>query len=179
MPFDPAQPAEHSDLSSQVMRNQLNALKELIDAVPAGPQGPQGETGPPGSNGSDGAPGPQGPPGPSVANSVVDGVATLNPGDPATVSTSFDGTNVHFQFGIPRGATGAAGADGPPGSQGPQGNDGSPGPPGEVTTAALTTAIAGTSANSNGVGTLDTPFADPDAEALRQKLNELLLAMRR
>ena len=182
MPFDPAQPAEHSDLSSQVMRNQLNALKGLIDAVPAGPQGPQGEPGPSGSNGSngsngsDGAPGPQGPPGPSVANSVVDGVATLNPGDPATVSTSFDGTNVHFQFGIPRGATGG---DGPPGSQGPQGNDGPQGPPGEVTTAALATAIAGTSGNSNAVATLDTPFADPDAEALRQKVNELLLAMRR
>ena len=179
MPYDPAQPAEHSDLSSQVVRDQLNALKELIDAVPAGPQGPQGDPGPPGSNGSDGAPGPQGPPGPSVANSVVDGVATLNPGDPATVGTNFDGTNVHFQFGIPRGSTGATGADGPPGSPGPQGNDGPPGPPGEVTAAALATAIAGTSANSNAVGTLDTPFADPDAEALRQKLNELLLAMRR
>ena len=158
MPFDPAQPADHSDLKSQVVRNQLNALDAKIDAVPAGPPGP---------------------PGPPFANSVVDGVATLNPGDPATVSTSFDGTNVHFQFGIPRGADGAAGADGPPGSQGPQGNDGPPGPPGEVTTAALATAIAGTSANSNAVPTLDTPFADPDAEALRRKMNELLLAMRR
>jgi hypothetical protein len=37
----------------------------------------------------------------------------------------------------------------------------------------------GTSANSNAVPTLDTPFAYLDAEALRQKMNELLLAMRR
>jgi hypothetical protein len=68
---------------------------------------------------------------------------------------------VHFTFDIPQGAPGE------------------PGPPGEVTTAQLDGAIAGTSANTNGVGTLDTPFADPDAEALRQKLNELLLAARR
>jgi hypothetical protein len=43
----------------------------------------------------------------------------------------------------------------------------------------LNAAIAGSSANTNVVETLDTPFADPDAEALRQKLNELLLAARR
>jgi hypothetical protein len=39
--------------------------------------------------------------------------------------------------------------------------------------------VAGSSANSNGVGTLETPFGDPDAESLRGKVNELLLAMRR
>jgi hypothetical protein len=33
--------------------------------------------------------------------------------------------------------------------------------------------------NSNAVATLDTPFADPDDEALRQKMNEILLTMRR
>jgi hypothetical protein len=52
-----------------------------------------------------------------------------------------------------------------------------------VTNAALAAEIAGvvagSSANSNGVGTLDTPFADPDAESLRGKLNELLAALRR
>ena len=48
LPVDPAQPAEHSDLKSQVMRNQLNAIEGLIDAVPAGPQGPRGDAGPPG-----------------------------------------------------------------------------------------------------------------------------------
>ena len=39
MPFDPAQPATNSALSSQVMRDQLNALKALIDAVPAAAYG--------------------------------------------------------------------------------------------------------------------------------------------
>ena len=34
MPFDPAQPAANSALSSQVMRDQLNALKALIDTQP-------------------------------------------------------------------------------------------------------------------------------------------------
>jgi len=48
-----------------------------------------------------------------------------------------------------------------------------------VTQAALNAAIAGTSANTNPVATLDTPFADPDAEALRQKLNELIQTARR
>jgi len=38
---------------------------------------------------------------------------------------------------------------------------------------------AGSSASTNTGATLDTPFADPDAEALRQKLNEMLLAQRR
>jgi hypothetical protein len=56
------------------------------------------------------------------------------------------------------------------------------GPPGEVTNA-LASAIADTSNNSNGVATLDTGPSDPptvaDFEALRAKLNELILALRR
>jgi hypothetical protein len=54
MPFDPAQPAEGSPLSSQVVRGQLNALNDKIDTTlpgPQGPQGPQGEPGPPGAPG--------------------------------------------------------------------------------------------------------------------------------
>ena len=39
MPFDPAKPADHSDLSSQEVRDQLNALKALLDALPAGAAG--------------------------------------------------------------------------------------------------------------------------------------------
>jgi hypothetical protein len=62
---------------------------------------------------------------------------------------------------------------GPEGPQGPQG------PPGEVTQNDLAQAIQGTSSNSNAVPTLDTPFADPDAEALRVRLNELIIALRR
>lgn len=48
-----------------------------------------------------------------------------------------------------------------------------------MSAADLTLAINGTSANTNAVATLDTPFADPDMEAMRQKLNEVLLALRR
>jgi hypothetical protein len=48
-----------------------------------------------------------------------------------------------------------------------------------VTQNDLAMAIQGTSNNSNAVPTLDTPFADPDAEALRVRLNELISALRR
>ena len=34
-------------------------------------------------------------------------------------------------------------------------------------------------APANGVATLDTPLADPDSEAIRQKMNELILAQQR
>ena len=180
---------------------------------PQGPQGDPGPIGPPGNNGNDGGTGPQGnpgadgpqgpqgtqgPPGPSVAAAIVDGVSTLNPGEAATVTTGFDGATVHFQFGIPRGAAGADGADGAPGIQGPQGNDGAQGPTGpqgpagEVTAqqlgdglaATLASANASSSANSNSVPTLDTPFTnDPptlaDLEVVRAKINEMLLAQRR
>jgi hypothetical protein len=58
-------------------------------------------------------------------------------------------------------------------------------PPGEVTQTPLDEAIAAalqaaadnSSANSYGVETLDTPMADPDAEILWQKLNELITAL--
>ena len=166
MPYDPAFPQTDVLLVSAEFRNQFHGLKELIDAGVAGPQGPPGD------------PGPVGPP---FASAVVDGVNTLNPGDSATVGASFDGSNVHFQFGLPRGAIGA---DGPPGAPGPQGNDGPPGPTGEVSNAVLATDIAGTSATTNGVATLDTPFAnDPptlaDLEVVRTKINEMILAQRR
>jgi hypothetical protein len=78
--------------------------------------------------------------------------------EPAAVSVSFDGNNVHFTFSIPHGNDGALG---------------------EVSQAQLTTAINGTSNNTNSVSTLDTGFADSDMEALRQKLNELIQAARR
>jgi len=125
------------------------------------PQGEGGATGATGGTGSDGGPGPQGPP---FAQAVVDATETLAPGTPAAVSVSFDGSLVHFTFGIPRGADGAPGVDGAPG---------------EVSAAQLASAIDGTSATTDAVGTLDTPFSDPDDEALRQKLNELILAARR
>ena len=127
---------------------------------------------PRGFNGGDGGQGQQGEPGPPGApftNFVVDGVNTLNPGDPATVNVSFDGMAVRLLFGIPRGNDGGSG---------PQGS------PGEVTAAQLNSAINGTSSSSNAVATLDTPFAnDPptlaDLELMRAKLNELINALRR
>lgn len=101
----------------------------------------------------------------SISGVVVDSVSSVGPADPASASATLIGEVLHLSLSIPRGFDGANGA------------------PGEVTNAALAAEIAGvvagSSANSNGVGTLDTPFADPDAESLRGKLNELLLAMRR
>jgi hypothetical protein len=174
------------------MRGQLNGLHDLITAIqtvtavqvdgvttlPAGSQAsvslqltgntrhftfgiPEGTPGAQGNPGNDGDPGPIGPQGPPFASAVVDGVTTLDPGQSAAVNVSFDGSQVHFTFSIPRGDPGATG------------------PTGAVSQAALDAAIGGTSSNTNAVATLDAPMADPDAEALRQKVNELLLALRR
>lgn len=102
---------------------------------------------------------------------VVDGVSTLPPGSSAAVSVSFDGTNVHFTFGIPEGQQGATGATGATGQ------------PGEVTASDLTNAITAmtndSSANSNTVDEISTAMADPDDEILRVKINELIAALRR
>ena len=89
-----------TELDAVQMRGQLNGLKDLIDAIPAGP---------PGQNGSDGT---------SVTGAVMDGTITLNPGDAAQASVSWDGANVRFTFGIPRGS------DGSQGQPGSNGNDG-------------------------------------------------------
>ena len=149
--------------------------------LPRGADGGQGPAGSNGINGNDGTPGATGPQGPPFANAVVDWVTTLNPGDNASVSVSFDGSNVRFQFGIPRGADGSNGTNGTNGSDGAPGAQG---PPGEVSNAQLTSAINGTSNNSNGVATLDTAFVnDPptlaDMELMRAKVNELIQALRR
>ena len=184
MPFDPNLPVEHTVNSAAQMRGQLNGLKELIDALPGvtSAQVDSVNTQPAGSPAGvslslsggvlhfsfsipQGADGTNGAPGSVINGAQVDSVSSVNPVDPASASAIYDGSIVHFSFGIPRGF------------------DGAPGAPGEVTNAALAAEIAGvvagSSANSNGVGTLDTPFADPDAEALRGKLNELLAALRR
>ena len=92
-----------------------------------------------------------------------------------------------LSFGIPRGAAGtdgAPGAPGAPGTDGQQGPQGPTGASGEVSNATLASAIAGTSASTNAVATLDSPFInDPlsmaDGELLRAKINELILAQRR
>ena len=190
--FDPNLPQEGTPLDAVQMRSQLNGLKAIIDAIltVTAAQVDSTTTLPQGSpanasvavvgntlhftfqipQGQEGLIGPAGPP---FSTAVVDSVTTLNPGDSATVGVSFDGTNVRFTFGITRGN------DGSQGQPGNNGSDGSQGPPGDISQAQLDNAISGTSANTNGVGTLDTGFADPDMEALRQKLNEMILNRRR
>jgi hypothetical protein len=191
--FDPNLPAPNANATSAVLRSQFNGLKALIDAIasitaaqvdgvntlPAGSPAqvnvtvngntlhftfdiPQGNDGPQGQTGNDG------PTGPPFANAVVDAVNTLPPGSPAAVNVSFDGSNVHFTFDIPQGNDGPTGATGQPG---------------EVTQTdlnnGLLTNLTQCSNNSNGVATLDNAFGDPESEDLRQKLNELINALRR
>lgn len=87
-------------------------------------------------------------------------------------ATCFDGTNVHFTFGIPRGNDGATGAQGPPG---------------EVTQSDLNNAVqntlAQTSSNSNAVSTLsqsaDAGYSPTQMQDVLSKIDELINALRR
>ncbi|MFM2168540.1 MAG: hypothetical protein RIS79_2911 [Verrucomicrobiota bacterium] len=103
-----------------------------------------------------------------ITSVVVDAVNTLPPGSNAAVNVNFDGTNVHFIFDIPHGNNGPTGATGQPG---------------EVSLTDLNNAQLSTlgqcSNNSNNVATLDTPMGDPESEVLRQKVDELINALRR
>ena len=196
MPYDPNLPQAGTEIDAVQMRSQLNGLKDLIDAMasvnaatvdstntlpPGSPaqasvsvngstlhftfEIPQGTDGTNGSHGSDGAMGPQGSPG----------------SDGATGPQGPQGPQ-----GDPGGPPGPQGPPGNDGMQGPQGNDGAPGPqgpPGEVTQAALDAAITGTSANSNSVSTLGMVVTNPptqsEVQTLADKLDELILALRR
>jgi len=195
MPFDPTKPAFRSPDSSAEMRAQLNALNDKIDAVPAGPQGEQGIPGGPGGDG------------PAALVAVtVPGMVAVGTG---FVSFGFATTPVNLGWLPGTRLRAAANADpanwmegsivalGPTevtlsvDATGGAGSftgwnlslAGAQGAPGEVTNAAMSSAIAsavaGTSNNTNGVATLDTSFADPDSEAIRLKINELILAQRR
>ena len=99
---------------------------------------------------------------------TLDGVTTLPPGSSAGATVSLDsGGTLHFSFDIPQGM------------------------PGEVTTlqlndavasataAAVSTALAGSNNNSNGVAELGISPSDPDLSVVVQKLNELIQALRR
>jgi hypothetical protein len=153
MPYDPRFPADGVLIESLPFRDQFHGIKDLIDAVP------------------------------TITAAQVVGVTTLDPGNPADASVSVTGDTLHFTFDIPRGNDGAqgiagqTGADGAPGPQGPQG------PTGEVSQTdlnnGLLNTLSQTSANTNAVATLDNPFADPDVEILRQKVNELINMLRR
>jgi hypothetical protein len=156
MPFDPNLPAANSPNSSAQMRGQLNGLKDLIDAIQ------------------------------TITAAQVDATNTVPPGDPAAVALSVAGGTLHFTFNIPQGANGADGINGSSGSdggEGPPGPEGPQGVPGEVTLQQLNDAIAGTSANSNGVSTLGLVASSPptqnEMQSLGDKLDELINALRR
>lgn len=159
MAFDPALPANNALVRAEELRAQFNGLRELIDTIPQGAPGPPGEAGP------QGEPGPAGEPGPPFANAVVDEVTTLDPGETATASAMMAGDTLHLTFGIPRGETGGEGS------------------PGEVSQGQLDDAITMTSANSNGVELLALSLSDPpstvEVQAVVDKLNELIAALRR
>ena len=140
--FDPTYPPTNALIESAPLRGQFNSLKALIDAIA------------------------------TISTAVVDGVTTLPPGDPATVSLNVVANTMHFTFGIPQGHTGA---------EGPQGL------PGEVSQTDLNNAVATmlgeSSANSNGVGTLsmnaDPAYDQNQMQAVMVKLDELINALRR
>lgn len=100
----------------------------------------------------------------AISAAMVDSTSTLPPVSSAGATVSVIGNTLHFTFEIPQGDTGATG---PQGSQG------------EVSLMQLNDAIQTTSANSNSVATLDAPFGDPDTEAPRNKVNELIQMLRR
>ena len=79
MPYDPSLPLENTEIDAVQMRGQLQGLKALIDAILTG------------------------------TAAQVDGVGTLNPGDPANAAVSVVGNTLHFTFGIPRGNDGTQG----------------------------------------------------------------------
>jgi len=145
-----------------------NTLHFTFD-IPRGNDGSQGQ---PGTNGSDGGPGADGPQGPPFANAIVDAVNTLNPGEPATVSVSFDGSNVRFTIGIPRGNDGATGATGQPGEVSQT----------DLNNAQLNT-LSQTSNNTNNVSTLgqtaDSNYNQQQMQDVLNKLDEFLNAARR
>ena len=109
--------------------------------------------------GPPGPEGPVGPQGPPFAGAEVESTVTLPPFNPASVSVMFDGTNVKFSFGIP------------------QGN------PGEVSiidlNAAIGSVISGSSSVSNSVELLLPTNPNPSILDVAQKLDELILALRR
>ena len=191
MSFDRNQPTEFTLADAGQIRAQFNALFDLfmagritgvqMDAVnsidPGQPASataqiidgvlhltlnlPRGATGTAGTDGAPGGPGPAGAQGPPFANALIGGVSTLNAGENAWVTVSFDGTNVQFFFGIPRGIDGQSG----------------------LTQQQLDNAILGTSRNSNNVSQL-TQGADSDYNPIQMqtvlnKIDELINSLRR
>jgi hypothetical protein len=207
MSFDPAKPVNGSLIVAAELRDQFNGLKTLIDVIPVGPPGPPGPEGP---CGRDGAEGPQGPQGLTGADgrSIVN---VYDDGSGRAIVQMSDGTT-YGPFEIASGPVGPQGVPGPQGPEGryvsgvgddgmgraiiqmsdgstygpftiATGPQGPQGAPGEVTTSALNSAIATTSANSNAVAALGLTIGDPptqaEVQALANKLDELISALRR
>ncbi len=80
-------------------------------------------------------------------SAVIDGVTTLDPGSEATVAVTFDGTDVHFSFGLPRG------------DPGPEGSAG------EVSSGQLADAIATTAQNPVSLAPFEGTFSDPPTQS--------------
>jgi hypothetical protein len=171
--YDPNLPATNDELTSALFRAQFQGLKALIDASAAG-----------------------------ITAAVVDSVTTVNPGEPAQISVSLIGTELHLSFSIPAGEIGPGGAAGPEGPVGPEGPmgpaGGPPGPPGpegppgpagpqgaqgDVSQSDLLNALNTTSANTNAVSPLNLWASDPpsqsDLQQVANKLDELIMALRR
>lgn len=153
MPFDPNLPQENTPLDAAQMRGQFAGLKEVIDALPTGA---------------------------GITGAVVESVTTLPPGNPAIATVALVAGELRFTFALPEGAAGPAGQQGNDGQPGPTGAQG---PPGEVSQTdlnnGLLNTLSQTSNVTNSVAELQNSFSDPDAEALRQKMNELINALRR
>ena len=124
-------------------------------------QGDAGPQGPDGVQGDAGREGPQGLQGPPFASAIVDGVTTLNPGDPATVTVISDGVDVHFSFGIPAGA------------------DGVQGPVGEVSNQQLYDAIATTASVAPYTGEFSEPPTQAEMQAFASYVESLRSALER
>jgi len=108
------------------------------------------------------------------SSASVGSIATGPPGSLATATVTLSSGSLQFDFTIP---------------------EGQPGAPGEVTqaqlsndlvncqNAAVNTTLPLTSANSNGVATLSGTISDPPTQAevtaQQDKINELILALRR
>jgi hypothetical protein len=96
---------------------------------------------------------------------VVEEVTTLEPGEPAKVEATFDGTDVRLSFGIPRGMDGGDGA------------------PGEVSQVQLDDAIAGTARDPVEIepfaGTISDPPTQGEVQVLAAWAESLRAALRR
>ena len=116
--FDPTLPKPNSKIRSIELRNQYNSLKDLVDAIL------------------------------TITAAQVDGVNTVNPGEPASVTVSVVGNTLHLTFNIPRG------------------DKGDQGDPGDVTRDGSGN-LRGPFAHSDGTAGIDYDYTDADGNIFR------------